>query len=165
MAWVTLNATDVLNSLTEQEQTGISTPSAQSDLAVIVTSVTNLVRGKVNSAKRNQGHLGPVGTIPDELYAAAISISRFKYLTHLPGTQLITKWREQDNDEALAQLQDVADGKLVIVRGDDVNNQTPIVDGSYGTIGPNQQGVEPDGTGGGLWWSWGPGWPFWDGYW
>ena len=70
MAWVPLEVTDILNSLTEQEQSGMSAQAAQSDLTVIVQSVIGLVRGKVNSNKRNQGHLGPEGTIPNELYAA-----------------------------------------------------------------------------------------------
>ena len=73
MAWIELSTVDILNSLTEAEQSGISTPAANADLATIVQSVTGLVRGKVNSNKRNQGHLGPDGTIPEELYAAAIS--------------------------------------------------------------------------------------------
>src|SRR5215831_4313981 len=112
MAWIPLSTNDIQNSLTEDEQNGLGTASAQADLTTIVQSVTGLVRGKVNSNKRNQGHLGPPGTIPDELYAAAISIARFKYLTHLPGTQLITEHRRADKDEAYQQLADVADGNL-----------------------------------------------------
>jgi hypothetical protein len=140
MAWVPLSTQDISNSLTEQEQDGLQTPSAQSDLTVIVQSVTGLVRGKVNANQRNQGHLGPPGTIPDELYAAAISISRFKLLTHLPGTQLITQDRRADKDEALVQLEDAAEGKLVVVRGDDVNGQTPVLGSDSGSTASNLQG-------------------------
>jgi hypothetical protein len=143
MAWVALSVTDIQNSLTEAEQSGISSPAAEADLTVIVQSVTGLVRGKVNANKRNQGHLGPPGTIPDELYAAAISIARFKYLTHLPGTQLITVDRRADKDEALQQLADVASGDLVIVRGDDVSGQTPEVGVESGWSGTNLQGPYP----------------------
>jgi len=156
MAWIPLSSTDILNSLTEAEQSGTQSESAQSDLTVIVQSVTSLVRGKVNAAKRNQGHLGPVGTIPDELYAAAISISRFKYLSHLPGTQLITKERAADKDEAYQQLEAVKEGELVVIRGDDVDEQSPLVDSTFGDIGPNLQGPEGQKN---------PGWNFWDGYW
>jgi hypothetical protein len=143
MAWVALSVTDIQNSLTEQEQDGLRTPSAQADLTTIVQSVTGLVRGKVNAEKRNQGHLGPVGTIPDELYAAAIAIARFKLLTHLPGTQLITQDRRIDKDEAMQQLADVASGDLVVVRGDDVSGQTPQVGVDSGWSGTNLQGPYP----------------------
>jgi hypothetical protein len=156
MAWIPLSTQDILNSLTEAEQSGTGSESAQSDLTVIVQSVTGLIRGKVNSAKRNQGHLGPIGTIPDELYAAAISIARFKYLSHLPGTQLITKERAIDKDEAYEQLQAAADGSLVVIRGDDVEGQSDLVDSTWGDLGPNLQGPPGQVS---------PGWSFWNGYW
>jgi len=140
MAWIALSVSDIQNSLTEDEQSGLATPSAQADLTTIVQSVTGLVRGKVNANKRNQGHLGPPGTIPDELYAAAISIARFKFLTHLPGTQLITQDRRADKDEAYLELQAAANGELVIVRGDDVSGQTPEVGVDSGSSGTNLQG-------------------------
>lgn len=143
MAWIALSATDIENSLTEAEQSGLDSPSANADLTVIVQSVTALVRGKVNSAKRNQGHAGPPGTIPDELYAAAISIARFKFLTHLPGTQLITVDRRADKDEALQLLTDVATGELVVVRGDDVGDQTPNPQAESGSSSVNLQGPDP----------------------
>jgi hypothetical protein len=127
MAWIELSTTDILNSLTEAEQNQMAAAaSAQSDLTAIVQSVTGLVRGKVNAAKRNQGHLGPPRTIPDELYAAAIAIARFKFLTHLPGTQLITADRRQDKVDAMAELEACAKGQLVVIRGDDVGDQSPI---------------------------------------
>jgi hypothetical protein len=58
------------------------------------------------------------GTIPDELLGPAIAIARFKFLTHLPGTQLITKERSADKDEAYAYLDDVAAGKMIILGPD-----------------------------------------------
>lgn len=143
MAWIALSADDIENSLTEAEQSGLASGSAEADLTTIVASVTGLVRGKVNSAKRNQGHLGPAGTIPDELWAAAISIARFKFLTHLPGTQLITKERAADKDEAYVQLEAVATGEMVIVRGDDVSGQSPNPQASSGSSSVNLQGPDP----------------------
>jgi len=130
----------------------------QSDLTVIVQSVTGLVRGKVNSNKRNQGHLGAPGTIPDELYAAAISIARFKFLTHLPGTQLITLERSADKEAAYQQLSDVASGALVIVRGDDVGDQSPMVGVASGSSGINLQGDAVPGILAPVYWQgWGEG--------
>lgn len=142
MAWIPLSTGDILNSLTEQEQSGTNTDSQQSDLTVIVSSVTNLIRGKVNAPKRNQGHLGPEGTIPDELYAAAISIARFKYLTHLPGTQLITVDRRADKDEAYEQLEAVVKGELIIMRIDET--ESAILTGDADSPGPNLQGQGND---------------------
>jgi hypothetical protein len=133
MAWVALSADDVQNSLSATEQDVFNNDTAaEADLAVIVQSVTGLVRGKVNSATRNQGHLGPPGTIPDELYAAAISIARYKLITHFPDNQLMAPDRDQDRVDAYAQLDQVASGQLVVVRGDDPPVGTPTVDGEYG---------------------------------
>jgi|SRR5215469_9316281 len=155
MAWIALSVSDIQNSLTSQEQSGMSPADFQSDLTVIVQSVTGLVRGKVNSNKRNQGHLGPPGTIPDELYAAAISIARFKFLTHLPGTQLITPERSADKDQAYQQLSDVASGALVIVRADDLNDQTPMMGVDSGSSGTNLQGDAVPGVLAPVYWqSW-----------
>jgi len=157
MAWIALSVSDIQNSLTEDEQSGLATPSAQADLTTIVQSVTGLVRGKVNANKRNQGHLGPPGTIPDELYAAAISIARFKFLTHLPGTQLITQDRRADKDEAYLELQAAANGELVIVRGDDVSGQTPEVGVDSGWSGTNLQGDALPGVLAPVYWQgWSP---------
>jgi hypothetical protein len=135
MAWVALSTTDIKNSLTAQEQSGMSPADFEADLTTIVQSVTALVRGKVNAFQANRGHLGPPGTIPDELYAAAIAISRFKYLTHLPGTQLITVDRRTENEEGIAQLDNAADGKLYVIRGDDMNEQSPMVNADSGGSG------------------------------
>ena len=132
MSWIALTVDDVENSLTSVEQGLMGDPSSAVDLNNIVVTVTNLVRGKVNSNRRNQGHMGPAGTIPDELQAAAVSIARFKFLTHLPGTQLITKERNADKDEAYEQLHQVATGELVIARWDDPPGGTPALGSDYG---------------------------------
>src|SRR6201993_3233171 len=100
MAWITLTTDDILNSLTSQEQGLMGDPSSAVDLANIVSGVISLVRGKVISYQPNQTQTGPVGTIPEELHAAATAISRFKFLTHLPGTQLITKKRATQKTHA-----------------------------------------------------------------
>jgi hypothetical protein len=135
LAWLTLTTDQVINSLTTQEQSMMTDPASSVDLANIVQSVTALVRGKVFSWNPNQGLLPMVtpGTIPEELLAAAISIARFKFLTHLPGTQLITKERSADKDEAYAYLDDVAAGKMIIL----------APDGATIPSNPADQGGEP----------------------
>jgi hypothetical protein len=133
MAWIPLSQDDIQNSLTQTEQNLMaSDPTTVADLAAIVSSVMGLVRGKVNAAKRNQGHLGPSGTIPDELYAASISIARYKFLSHLPQNQLMAADREQDKLDAYAQLDACAKGELVIARYDDPNGQSPEPGSDYG---------------------------------
>jgi hypothetical protein len=116
LAWLPLITDDVLNSLSATEQNQMTDPSSAADLAQIVSSVVSMVRGKVNSYQPNQVFVPyPPGMIPEETYGAAIAIARYKFLTHLPGTQLITKGREAENTEAYALLNDVVSGKLIIL--------------------------------------------------
>src|SRR5258707_4699681 len=90
-------------------------PSSASDMATIIYNVTNLVRGKVMGWQPNQAYMGPVGTIPDELMAPAVAICRYKFLTHLPGTQLITKWRQGEKTEFYSPFADVVHGDIGIL--------------------------------------------------
>jgi hypothetical protein len=160
MAWQTLTTDEILNSLTAQEQSLMTDPSSSVDLANIVANVTDLVIGKVQSWTANQTFLPyPAGMIPAECMAAAVAIARYKFLTHLPGTTLITKWREQENTNALALLNDVATGKLIIL--------SPVLpDGTGGTVPSN-----PADSGGEPYWPPYPCWPAYDrgpysgGYW
>lgn len=101
--------------------------ASASDVAAIIVHVTALIRGKVQSWRPNQGDLAlaPSGTIPEELMAPALAICRYKFLTHLPGTQLITKWREAENTEAYALLDQVATGVFVILASDNTVPSNP----------------------------------------
>jgi hypothetical protein len=150
MAWLAISQDEVVNSLTQQEQSQMTDPSSATDMANIIANVTNLVIGKVQSWRPNQSFVPyPVGQIPGEMMAAAVAICRYKFLTHLPGTQLITKWREAENTDALALLDAVAKGEMVIL--------SPVnPDGSGGTVpsNPADQGGEP------YW----PPYPTWIGY-
>jgi hypothetical protein len=159
MAWEAISQDAVVNSLTQQEQSQMTDPSSATDMANIIASVTSFVRGKVQSWRPNQSFVPyPAGMIPEELMSAAIAICRYKFLTHLPGTQLITKWREQENTNALALLDNVATGKMVIL--------SPInPDGTGGTVPSN-----PADSGGEPYWPPYPCWqsqgsPYWGVYW
>jgi Protein of unknown function (DUF1320) len=155
MAWLTLTTDQVINSLTQQEQSMMTDPSSSVDLANIVQSVTALVRGKVFSWRQNQTliPLALPGTIPDELLAAAISIARFKFLTHLPGTQLITVDRRADKDEAYAYLDDVASGEMIILGPDAVTVPSNPADTGGEPYFKPYPDWQSDGT------------PAWGGYW
>lgn len=155
MAWIPLSVNDILNSLTEQEQAGTKSESAQSDLITIVSSVTGLIRGRIRASNLSQT-LGAEGTIPEELYSSAIAIARFKFLTHLPGTQLITVDRRADKDQAYKELEAMAVDGIILEPPEEVG-LTMTAD--YGQMGPRLQGPE---------WMQTPGVgypPFWDGYW
>lgn len=112
--WVTLTATNVQNSLSPSENAAFTGSGSVAYLTDILTTITAYVRGKVQTWMPNQMVMGPVGTIPDETLGAAIILARFRLLTQLPGTQLITKQRESERDEAYTILQDVADGRTLV---------------------------------------------------
>ena len=165
MSWITLTTGDVLNSLSQQEQSSLTDSSCTADLATIITDVTALIRGKLVSYKPNQTMFGPFGTIPEELHAAAIAIGRFKFLTHLPGTQLITPWRQAENISALAQLDAAATGALLVQGADaalamDVSGSMP----QKQAISGGECYFPPYGTWGAPWASqsyWSGGGPYW----
>jgi len=76
LAWLPLLTSDVLNSLTIEEQNQMTDPSSTADLAQIVSSVVSMVRGKVNSYQANQVFIPyPPGMIPEETYGAAVALS------------------------------------------------------------------------------------------
>lgn len=168
MSWIALTSSDVLNSLSQQEQGSLTDASCTADLARIVADVMAMVRGKVAGWKPNWTMFGPNGTIPEELHDAATMIGRFQFLTHLPGTQLITQWRQQEYQDAMAQLAAAATGELVIqgaVPPIDISSNMPQKQAAVG----GECYFPPYGT-------WGyPGWPvgnggspYWDGggpYW
>src|SRR5206468_9349317 len=54
----------------------------------------------------------------DRDWSSDVCSSDLKFLTHLPGTQLITVDRRADKDEAYAYLDDVAAGKMIILAPD-----------------------------------------------
>jgi hypothetical protein len=150
MAWIAISQDTVVNSLTQQEQSQMTDPSSATDMANIIANVTSFVRGKVQSWQPNQNFVPyPAGMIPEELMAAAIAICRYKFLTHLPGTQLITKWREAENTGALALLNDVATGKMIILAPTNLDGTVPPV--------PSNP-ADSDGE-----WYWKP-YPSWVGY-
>jgi hypothetical protein len=158
LAWLPLITDDVLNSLSTTEQNQMTDPSSAADLAQIVSSVTSFVRGKVNSYQPNQVFIPyPPGMIPEETYGSAIAIARYKFLCHLPGTQLITKWREAENTEAYALLDDVASGKLIIL--------SPATSSAPGGTIPQKKADTDGGEDYGgtypFWQPQTPAWPYW----
>jgi|SRR5215469_8818341 len=161
--WIALTSGDVLNSLSQQEQSSLTDSSCTSDLARIVVDVMAMVRGRVAAWQPNQTMFGPAGTIPEELHDAATMIGRFQFLTHLPGTQLITQWRQQEYQDAVAQLEAAATGALLIVGAVppiDITGQTPQKQAAVG----GECYFPPYGTWGTPWQNqayWDGGGPYW----
>lgn len=113
--WIPFTADQIQNSLSTTERLAMTAVDSAACLQDVVQSVIALIIGKVNTWAANQGNLGPTGTIPDETLGAAIAIGRYKFLTSLPGTNLITKWREADRDEGYGLLDQISTGKMLIV--------------------------------------------------
>ena len=68
---------------------------------------------RVAACAKNQ--LGPSGTIPEELKAAALAIARWRCLSRLPGMKsLQDEARRAEYSDALALLSDVAACKFAL---------------------------------------------------
>jgi hypothetical protein len=122
MAWLPLIGKDILSILTQPERDlfgqGFSASSSDDRLDAILVWVVSLVRGKVAAFPENLGVMGAPGTIPPELYGAAIEIARWKLLTAFPqGRVFLDAARERSYTDALKQLDDAAEGKLIVEPG------------------------------------------------
>jgi hypothetical protein len=153
--WITLTADHVQNSLSKAECDSLAGTNSAGGLQDAIRSVVGLIRGKIQTYQMDQNNFGPEGTIPEEVLGPAIAIARFKFLTTLPGTQLITKWREQENTHAYTVLNELADGKLLIA---DVNG---LFTERAATTAPSW----PTDYGTGEWWFRTGGRGYWREYW
>jgi hypothetical protein len=120
--WTQLDPDDMLNELTQPERdlfgSGASATGMPDRLARILDVVVAQVRGKVAAYAENRVGMGPDDTIPEELYGAAIELSRHKLLNSFPGGKLfIDEGRLQAYKDALKQLDDVAKGFLFVELG------------------------------------------------
>jgi Protein of unknown function (DUF1320) len=120
--WSELNADDLLSALTQPERdlfgTGDSGPGSGDRLDAIVGWVVDQVRGKVAALPENRGVMGATGTLPPELYGAAIAIARYMLLTSFPaGRMFLDDARTRAYTDALKQLDDAAEGKLIVEPG------------------------------------------------
>jgi phage gp36-like protein len=117
--WSALNAYDINATLTAPEislfNEGDSFSTASPRLDSIISWVVDSVRAKVAACAENRNVMGPVGTIPSELYGDAIAIARYQLLTSFPaGKNFLDEGRTRTYTDALKHLDDVAAGKLAI---------------------------------------------------
>ena len=114
MAWLTLNGGDLLSILTQQERDlfgqGDSASNSPDRLVAILKWVTAQIRGKVAACAANRDLMGPVNTVPEELYGDGIVIARFQLLTSLPtpGRAFQDESRLRAYSDALKHLDDAA---------------------------------------------------------
>jgi phage gp36-like protein len=136
VAWITPAPDDILGVLSAPERSAYQTAAAgtgQIDrLASAMKRAIGLVRGRVGACERFRGYIGPLGTIPDELYSAFFAMTRFYLLDSLPVGGLITAQRQLDYEKAIEDLAAVARGEIEIAAGSDPSGQPPMTVGAYG---------------------------------
>src|SRR5579862_7631761 len=106
MSWNALTDLDVIaEAFNPTEQNSLRALQSADNLAAIVQSVVNSVRGHI-IAGGNQ--LGPDGTIPDQLRPEAVALVRWQWLTSFPQLQkLQTPGRKAESDDAKSVLKEI----------------------------------------------------------
>ena len=134
MAWITLTEANLGERLAGAELAALQTAatgSAGNTVPHVLESVVAEVRGRVAAYSRNK--LGPAGTIPEELKASALAITRWRILSRLPGMKsLQDEARRAEYADALSLLSAVADGKFAILQP-----ETPLENADIGVVLPS----------------------------
>jgi Protein of unknown function (DUF1320) len=145
VAWITPVPDDILGVLSAPErsayQSAAASPGQIDRLTSAMQRAIGLVRGRVGACERFRGYIGPLGTIPDELYSAFFAITRFYLLDSLPVAGLITAHRQLDYEKAIEDLSAVSRGEIEIAAGSDPSGQPPMTVGQYG--GEKQFPIDP----------------------
>jgi hypothetical protein len=115
--WITLQPDDLASRLSEAEYNALQSAATGiygNTVPTVLADVVKEVRGRVAACARNT--LGPEGTIPDELKAAALALARWRCLSRLPGMRALQdEARRAEYNDALALLADVARCSFAIV--------------------------------------------------
>lgn len=120
MSWLVISPDDVVSRLTETERlqcdtADVSGTTVTMRLPTIITYATQYIRGKVAVFPNTRGNMGPAGTIPDELYLAALNLIRWELLNALPNIgRLEDDPRKGDYEQAIKDIEAAAKGDLVI---------------------------------------------------
>ena len=134
MAWITLTEDNLAERLAAAELTAVQTAAtgdAGNPVPEVLESVVAEVRGRVAANDRND--LGPAGTIPEELKAAALALARWRVLSRLPGMRMLQDdARRMEYTDALALLAAVANDNFAIEQPED-----PIEADTGGTLPPD----------------------------
>lgn len=116
MSWITLVPDDLAERLAAPEYDAVRKAAIGvygQEQAKVLADVVAEVRGRVAACARNS--LGPAGTIPSELRAAALAIFRWRFLTRVPGLKaLLTDARRDEYNDALRLLEATAACKYAV---------------------------------------------------
>jgi phage gp36-like protein len=140
MSWLAITADEIKTRLSGPEAEALQSSALATDqvdpLPDVISQVTDEVRGYV--AAHNANTLGPAGTLPPQVRAAAIAIIRWRLSGRLAigkAAQLLqSESRRQEYEDAVSFLKDVAAGKVAIETPDVTGPETiPQVEGAWGS--------------------------------
>ena len=140
MAWLPITSDEVKTRLSGPEADalqGTALAEGQVDpLPDVIAQVTDEVRGYIASHGLNT--LGPAGTLPPQVRAAAIAIIRWRLAGRLAignaSGLLQTESRRQEYEDAVSLLRDVSKGQLVVEAPEAVGPEIiPATKGRWGS--------------------------------
>jgi hypothetical protein len=109
MSWNPIAAADVQNEILPDEVAILNTiQGANTILATVLAKTVNKVRSQILVGG---SQLDAAGTIPDQLWEEVIAIARWRWFSSLPNTDLCSKQRQAQYDEAISTMKDIARGK------------------------------------------------------
>jgi hypothetical protein len=122
MSWVTLTTGDFIQATAAPELSALrtaATEKGQPDPAIeVAENIVREIRGYCAGCPRNR--LGPAGTIPAELKAAALDMFRWRLTLRLPGVKFLQDdARRAAYNDALALLAKVASCSFAIEQPDE----------------------------------------------
>jgi phage gp36-like protein len=116
MPWREMIDADVLNSLTKAEHTAVDTlqlgVGQASPVATTIAGVVAEARARI--AARPGNVLGAGDTVPDGIMHHLVAIARYRLLSRLPVSSLVTDARTQEYRDARKFLEDIAAGKVAV---------------------------------------------------
>ena len=109
MNWTALKEIDLSARLSQTELSvlkRVGGSSSTTSTATLINQATEEARGYIAACSRNS--LGPQGTLPESLHAAALDMVRYRLITRLPASGLMTPERKAEYQNALNLLEKVA---------------------------------------------------------
>jgi hypothetical protein len=135
--WVILSGDNI--KLLDTEVTIMASVTPLQDLDTCVLNASNYVRGYLAGGGNI---MEPAPTVPPECVDDVIAIARATYLAQEPTGTLLTKVRQDQYDNAIAHLRDIAKELSAVTQGDVV--PLPIgVGGTWGSIAEIQMRTDP----------------------
>jgi hypothetical protein len=135
--WLILSGDNI--KLLDTEVTIMASVTPLQDLDTCVLNASNYVRGYLAGGGNV---MEPAPAVPPECVDDVIAIARATYLAQEPTGTLLTKVRQDQYDNAIAHLRDIAKELSAITQGDVV--PPPIgVGGNWGSVAEIQMRTDP----------------------